>query len=307
MIKRFKNGLYDIAYITQGKGRDILFLHGFPSNMYMWDEITGVLSHQDYRTTVIEQRGYPLSSSGEMKPNDFTIDKLSEDVEILIKNLDLSNKLTIVGHDWGTVVAWALVKRNRVHVEKLLSICGGTLFPSSKVYDSLNYIDGNHYITSFQIPEKAAILMNENIRNSILGAYRTKNKETNASLSINSLFNDINHDQYALTEKQIDNITSHYKANGFYGPISWYANLDENIEISKKWINNKVSQEITFMFGEKDLAVMLNEKMIERLTSEADLVKIKEISGAGHWLPYTHKESVLNEIYSLNKDFKYVL
>ena len=303
MIKRFKNGSYDIAYISQGKGRDILFLHGFPSNMYMWDEITGVLSHQDYRTTVIEQRGYPLSSSREMRPNDFTIDKLSEDVEILIKNLDLSNKLTIVGHDWGTVVAWALVKRNRVHVEKLLSICGGTLFPSSKVYDSLNYIDGNHYITSFQNPEKAAILMNENIRNSILGAYRTKNKETNASLSINSLFNDINHDQYALTDKQIENITSHYKANGFYGPIAWYANLDENIEISKKWINNKVSQEITFMFGEKDLAVMLNEKMIERLTSEADLVKIKEIAGAGHWLPYTHKESVLNEIYSLNKDY----
>ena len=146
MIKRFKNGSYEIAYLTQGKGRDILFLHGFPSNMYMWDEITGVLSHQDYRTTVMEQRGYPLSSSKTMRPNDFTIDKLCEDVEILIKNLDLNNKLTIVGHDWGTVVAWALVKRKRVHVEKLLSICGGTLFPSSKVYNSLNYVDGNHYI-----------------------------------------------------------------------------------------------------------------------------------------------------------------
>ncbi len=57
------------------------------------------------------------------------------------------------------------------------------------------------------------------------------------------------------------------------------------------------------MFGEKDMAVLLNEKMIERLTNEADNVNIKEISGAGHWLPYTHKESVLNEIYSLNKDY----
>jgi len=303
MIKRFTNGSYDIAYLTQGKGRDILFLHGFPSNMYMWDEITGVLSQQDYRTTVIEQRGYPLSSSKKMKPNDFTIDKLCEDVEILIKNLDLNNKLTIVGHDWGTVVAWALVKRNKVHVEKLLSICGGTLFPNSKVYSSLNYVDGNHYITSFQNPENAAILMDENIKNSILGAYRTKNKEVNVSLSIQSLFNDMNHDEYALTGDQIESITSHYKVNGFYGPISWYANLDENIEISKKWINNEVSQEITFMFGEKDMAVLLNKKMVERLTNEADLVNIKEISGAGHWLPYTHKESVLNEIYSLNKDY----
>ena len=76
MIKRFKNGSYDIAYLTQGEGRDILFLHGFPSNMYMWDEITSALNHQDYRTTVIEQRGYPLSSSKKMRPNDFTIDAL---------------------------------------------------------------------------------------------------------------------------------------------------------------------------------------------------------------------------------------
>jgi len=171
------------------------------------------------------------------------------------------------------------------------------------VYSSLNYEDGDHYITSFQKPENAAILMDENIRNSILGAYRTKNKEVNVSLSIQSLFNDINHDEYALTDIQIESITSHYKANGFYGPISWYKNLDENIEISKNWINNEVSQEITFMFGEKDMAVLLNEKMLERLTNEADLVNIKEISGAGHWLPYTHKESVLNEIYSLNKDY----
>ena len=72
--------------------------------------------------------------------------------------------------------------------------------------------------------------MNENIRNSILGAYRTKNKEVNVRLSIQSLFNDKNHDEYALTDNQIDSITSHYKANGFYGPIAWYANLDENIE-----------------------------------------------------------------------------
>ena len=303
MTKRFKNGSYDIAYFTQGKGRDILFSHGFPSNMYMWDEISGVVSHQNYRTTVIEQRGYPLSSSNKMRPTDFTIDKLCEDVETLIKNLDLSNKLTIVGHDWGTVVAWAVVKRNKVHVEKLLSICGGTLFPSSKVYNSLNYVDGDHYITSFQKPENAAILMNENVRNTILGSYRTKNKELNVSLSIQSLFNNINHDEYALTSTQIDRITTHYQANGFYGPISWYANLDENIEISKTWIHNEVSQEITFMFGEKDMAVLLNKKMSDRLTNEADLVNIKEISGAGHWLPYTHKESVLNEIYSLNKDY----
>ena len=55
------------------------------------------------------------------------------------------------------------------------------------------------------------------------------------------------------------------------------------------------------MFGEKDMAVKLTENMRQRLNKVADVVKIKEISEAGHWLPYTHKERVLDEIYSLSK------
>ena len=55
------------------------------------------------------------------------------------------------------------------------------------------------------------------------------------------------------------------------------------------------------MFGEKDMAVKLTENMRQRLNKVADVVKIKEISEAGHWLPYTQKERVLDEIYSLSK------
>jgi dipeptidyl aminopeptidase/acylaminoacyl peptidase len=38
--------------------------------------------------------------------------------------------------------------------------------------------------------------------------------------------------------------------------------------------------------------------MRERLMSSGTNVKITEIPGAGHWLPITHRESVLNEIYA---------
>ena len=52
------------------------------------------------------------------------------------------------------------------------------------------------------------------------------------------------------------------------------------------------------IFGEIDDAVKLNEKMFERLSQSGTNVTIKEITGAGHWLPITHKESVLKEIYA---------
>ena len=50
-----------LSYETKGKGSDILLLHGFPSNMYMWNEIKNELIENDYRVTIVEQRGYPLS------------------------------------------------------------------------------------------------------------------------------------------------------------------------------------------------------------------------------------------------------
>ena len=302
MIKTFNSDNYKISYKSQGSGRDILLLHGFPSNIYMWDDIVKELLAKSYRVTTVEQRGYPLSMSNSMIHDDFTIDKLSRDIEILIKTLDLSNSITLVGHDWGTVVAWAILKRNIVKIENVLSICGGTLFPSTDVYSSLSYDDGEHYITSFQKPRDASNLLNQNINNSLLGAYRTKNKEPNTNLSMQSLFNDLNHTEYALDESQIDTLSKHFEKHGFYGPISWYTNLDKNILLSNEWTHNHVSQQVTFLFGEKDIAVSLNQKMIERLGKVADLVKIREISGAGHWLPYTHKESVLHEIYSFYKD-----
>jgi pimeloyl-ACP methyl ester carboxylesterase len=302
MIETFNSDNYKISYKSQGSGRDVLLLHGFPSNIYMWDDIVKELLAKSYRVTTVEQRGYPLSVSNSMTHNDFTIDKLSRDIEILIKTLDLSNSITLVGHDWGTVVAWAILKRNIVKIENVLSICGGTLFPSTDVYSSLSYDDGEHYITSFQKPRDASNLLNQDINNSLLGAYRTKNKEPNTNLSIRSLFNDLNHTEYALDESQIDILSKHFEKHGFYGPISWYANLDNNILLSNEWTHNHVSQQVTFLFGEKDIAVSLNQNMIERLRKVADLVKIREISGAGHWLPYTHKESVLHEIYSFYKD-----
>ena len=52
-----------LSYETMGKGSDVLLLHGFPSNMYMWNEIKNELIEKGYRVTIIEQRGYPLSLS----------------------------------------------------------------------------------------------------------------------------------------------------------------------------------------------------------------------------------------------------
>ena len=139
-----------LSYETKGQGSDVLLLHGFPSSMYMWNEIKKELIENGYRVTIVEQRGYPLSRLDNFDVLSFNIEELSKDIEELIVKLNLDQNLTIVGHDWGSIVAWAVTSRENININKVVSICGGTEFPLSAVYSNLTYKEKPHYISSFQ-------------------------------------------------------------------------------------------------------------------------------------------------------------
>ena len=294
MIHKLQLEDFELSYTIEGEGRDVLFLHGFPSNMYFWDNIKKELIDQ-LRVTVVEQRGYPLSSMNKFNVNDFNIENLSLDIENLIKELNLNNNLIIVGHDWGSIVAWAIANRGNVVVKKLVLICGGTEFPPSSVYENLVYENGQHYITSFQNPEQANNLIADNLDLFFRSAYRvtTKNEYKLLDLSLRKLFT--THNEHSKIHNiDINSLVKHFD-KGMKQAISWYSNIDYNLELSSQW-RREHNIEVTFLFGEYDAAVKLNKKMINRLNSIGANVIVKEIKNADHWLPLTHKESVISEI-----------
>ena len=294
MINKLKLDDFELSYITQGEGRDVLLLHGFPSNMYFWNDIKDELI-KEFRVTVVEQRGYPLSSIKNPIISDFNIENLSSDVEKLISKLNLTNNLVIVGHDWGSIVAWSVASRGNVEIRKLISICGGTEFPSSSVYDNLTFNKRPHYISSFQNPEQSNILLSKNLDLFFRSAYRVTPQidYKNFDLSLNSLFTTYNL-QSKLHKIDIESLVRHFK-NGMEQSISWYSNIDFNVELSSQW-RRELDIETIFLFGENDAAVKLNEKMSNRLKLSGTKVTVKEVKNADHWLPLTHKESVIREI-----------
>ena len=286
----------NIAYSLEGEGSDVLLLHGFPSNMFFWDEIKKELIKNNKRVTVPEQRGYPLSVLKDSLVTDFNVEYLTKDIEELIQNLDLSNELIIVGHDWGSVIGWALISRGNIEVKKLISICGGDEFPSSNIYNNLQFNLGDHYITSFQEPQKSTKEIDKNLDSFFRLSYRDVNSMVkNPDLSLKSLFTEGKVGMLVTSESTINNYIKHFNGHSLYQPICWYSNIDLNIELSSEW-RRKVETPVTFLYGEMDLAVKLSKKMTERLNSLGTDITIKEIKNAGHWLPLTHKESVLNEI-----------
>jgi len=294
MINKLKLDNFELSYITEGEGRDVLFLHGFPSNMYFWNDIKNELKDK-LRVTVVEQRGYPLSSIEDSIVSDFNIENLSLDIEMLINKLQLTNKLVIVGHDWGSIVAWAVASRGNVEIEKLVLICGGTEFPSTSVYDNLVFENGQHYISSFQNHEQTDELLTKNLDLFFRSAYRVTPKMHYGlyDLSLKSLFSTHNYAN-KIHNIDIDSLVNHFK-KGLKQSIAWYSNIDLNLVLSNQW-RSVVDIDVTFMFGENDAAVKLNEKMIKRLNISGSNVAVKEIKNADHWLPLTHKESVISEI-----------
>ena len=294
MIKKLQLDDFELSYTSEGEGSDVLFLHGFPSNMYFWDDIKKELTDK-LRVTVVEQRGYPLSSIGESRISDFNIENLSLDIEKLINEIKLTNNLIIVGHDWGSIVAWAIASRGNVSVEKLILICGGTEFPPTSVYDNLVYQNGQHYISTFQNPAQSNDILFQNLDLFFRSAYRVTPKIDYEllDLSLNNLFTTYNQNN-KIHNIDVDSLVKHF-SNGMKQSISWYANIDYNLKLSNKW-RRMHDIEVTFLFGENDAAVKLNEKMFNRLKLSGTNVIVKEVKNADHWLPLTHKESVISEI-----------
>ena len=287
-----------LSYETKGQGSDVLLLHGFPSSMYMWNEIKKELIENGYRVTIVEQRGYPLSRLDNFDVISFNIEELSKDIEELIVKLNLDQNLTIVGHDWGSIVAWAVTSRENININKVVSICGGTEFPLSAVYSNLTYEEKPHYISSFQNVKESANIIDNNLESFFRSAYRSNNQiGENVDLSLENVFINYISESCVMNENEIVNLIQHFDAFSLDQAIAWYSNIDLNTKLSSAW-RKVVTTPVHFIFGEVDAAVKLNDKMRERLMSSGTNVKITEIPGAGHWLPITHRESVLNEIYA---------
>lgn len=103
-------------------GPPVLLLHGFPEFWYGWRKQIPALVQAGCRVIVPDQRGYNLSDKPTgIKP--YRVHELVNDVIGLIDALDYE-KINLVGHDWGAVIAWALAiwKPERLHRLGILNV-----------------------------------------------------------------------------------------------------------------------------------------------------------------------------------------
>lgn len=87
-------------------GPAVVLLHGYPEFWYGWRKQIPALAAAGFRVYAPDQRGYNLSD----KPRGlsaYSVDELAGDILGLIDAIG-QERVFLVGHDWGAVVAWWL-------------------------------------------------------------------------------------------------------------------------------------------------------------------------------------------------------
>ncbi len=105
-----------LHYVTAGKGPTIVLLHGWPQTWYMWRDVIPDLAER-FRLVAVDLRGLGDSS----RPvSGYDTTTLSNDIwRLMHEELGLE-KFSVLAHDWGGPVAYALAAQHRDAVQRMM-------------------------------------------------------------------------------------------------------------------------------------------------------------------------------------------
>ncbi len=148
-----------LHYAERGSGeRLVILLHGFPECWYSWRHQLMALG-ESYTVIAPDMRGYNLSDKP-ARVEDYKINLLVDDVLGLIRHFG-KKQATIVGHDWGAAVAWAVAQRHPEYVWKLAALQVPPM-AAWRANMSLRQALRSWYMLFFQLPRVPEWLMSAN-------------------------------------------------------------------------------------------------------------------------------------------------
>jgi pimeloyl-ACP methyl ester carboxylesterase len=134
----------------------LLFLHGFPESHRTWRHQIEDLS-RDFRVVAPDQRGFAGSDRPEGVEN-YETARVIEDALALMDALGVET-FTLVGHDWGGAVAWAMALQHPDRVKRLVIVNAPhpLVFQKSLIEDEAQRA-ASQYMNFFRSPAAEAAI-----------------------------------------------------------------------------------------------------------------------------------------------------
>ncbi|CAN6878335.1 unnamed protein product [Brassica oleracea] len=284
----------------------ILFLHGFPELWYTWRHQMAALSSLGYRTIAPDLRGYGDTEAPE-RADAYTSLHVVGDLIGLIDAVVGGDreKVFVVGHDWGAVIAWhlCLLRPDRVKALVNMSVVFEPWNLKRKPISMFKSFYGDdYYICRFQeygeIEAEFAKVGTERVLLEML-TYRNpgpillpKGKSYDDPVSLPSW----------LTEYDVKYYVSKYEKSGFTGPVNYYRNMDRTWEMMGAFSNAQVKVPVKFIIGDQDLTYHIpgTKKYIHdgRFKSHVPLLdEVVVLKGVGHFLHEERPDEISKHIH----------
>lgn len=296
------NGI-KIRIAEMGKGPLVLFLHGFPESWYSWRHQLPALAKAGYHAVAPDLRGYGKSD----KPaavEDYDIRHLAGDAVGILDALG-EKTAVLVGHDWGSIVAWntLLLYPDRFTALIPMSVPYSGR-PSVSPLETMKKAMGDNffYIVYFQEPGVAEAEFDKEPREFLSRIYpavaadlspdspRDPPEITDPKRSAGGWIRRLPKAKQLppwLSQKDLDYYVAEFTQAGFRGGINFYRNWHRNWEITPELTDRTIPQPVHFIAGAQDGVIRgANEEQLRTSMSRVatDLRGITLIPGAGHWV-----------------------
>jgi cis-3-alkyl-4-acyloxetan-2-one decarboxylase len=118
-----------MSFLDEGPrdGEIVVMLHGNPSWSYYWRNLVSGLSDK-YRCIVPDHIGMGLSDKPDDRDYDYTLQSRVDDLDALLRHLDIAGPVTLAVHDWGGMIGFGWALRHAAQVRRLV-ITNTAAFP----------------------------------------------------------------------------------------------------------------------------------------------------------------------------------
>jgi len=289
-------------YLTAGSGPLVLFCHGFPELAWSWRHQLPALAAAGFRAVAPDLRGYG-DTKGPADPEAYTNLHVVGDMVSLLDALG-EKQAVIVGHDWGSPVAWmaATLRPDRFRAVASLSVMHGPRMPLPPPQFALSQGMKDLYWLYFQTPGLAEADMERDTRETFLrlfyavsgDAYRrgdSWNLMVKESGLIDSLVRPDKLPDW-LPEAELERYASTYARTGFTTSLNWYRCMARTWELSAAWADLPVTVPALFVGGRADPTLSQLQRPADTMKAQVPNLRDFILVEAGHWVQQEDPEAV---------------
>ncbi|XP_071702399.1 epoxide hydrolase 1-like [Rutidosis leptorrhynchoides] len=311
------NGI-NIHIAELGNGPTIILIHGFPELWYTWRHQIVYLASHGYRAIAPDLRGFGDTTGA--PPNDATKFTTLHVVGDLVALIDAvkgpsEDKVFIVAHDWGAVMAWALCLYRPDKVKALvnLSVPFSPRNPKYKPVDALRALYGDdYYIVRFQEPGEIEgefeVWGTERVLSDFYNFRTPGPLFLPKGVGFGTSPNDPINLPWWFTKEDLEYCSSKFKKTGFTGGLNYYRALNINWELTAAWTGAQVKVPVKFIIGDVDLTynTMGNKDYIAKGGFKKDVPLLEDVvilEGVGHFIHEEKPDEINQHIHQFLKQF----